>query len=279
MGETKFSVAISVYKKDNPSFFDQALFSIIELQTVKPDEIVLVVDGPVGDGLNLVIDKYVSKYDPFKVIRLKENAGLGNALKLAVENTSYGIVARMDSDDISLPTRFQEQLTFFENHSRVDIVGGDITEFVDHEENIVAYRKVPKTDSEIKKYMKFRCPFNHVSVMFRKSAVMAAGSYQDLFWNEDYYLWIRMAENNAIMANTGTVLVNVRTGNDMYQRRGGRKYFESEKYLQRYMFRRKMIDRHTYLFNVIKRWIVQIALPNSLRGWVFRTFARQRNYQ
>lgn len=87
MGETKFSVAISVYKKDNPSFFDQALFSIIELQTVKPDEIVLVVDGPVGDALNLVIDKYVNKYDPFKVIRLKENAGLGNALKLAVENT------------------------------------------------------------------------------------------------------------------------------------------------------------------------------------------------
>ncbi len=279
MGETKFSVAISVYKKDNPSFFDQALFSIIELQTVKPDEIVLVVDGPVGDALNLVIDKYVNKYDPFKVIRLKENAGLGNALKLAVENTSYGIVARMDSDDISLPTRFEEQLTFFENGSRVDIVGGDIAEFVDHEENIVAYRKVPKNDSEIKKYMKFRCPFNHVSVMFRKSAVMAAGGYQDLFWNEDYYLWIRMAENNAIMANTGTVLVNVRTGNDMYQRRGGRKYFESEKYLQRYMLRRKMIDRHTYLFNVLKRWIVQIALPNSLRGWVFRTFARQRNCQ
>ena len=143
----------------------------------------------------------------------------------------------------------------------------------------MAYRKVPKNDSEIKKYMKFRCPFNHVSVMFRKSAVMAAGGYQDLFWNEDYYLWIRMAENNAIMANTGTVLVNVRTGNDMYQRRGGRKYFESEKYLQRYMLRRKMIDRHTYLFNVLKRWIVQIALPNSLRGWVFRTFARQRNCQ
>ena len=229
--------------------------------------------------MNLVIDKYVNKYDPFKVIRLKENAGLGNALKLAVENTSYGIVARMDSDDISLPTRFEEQLTFFENGSRVDIVGGDIAEFVDHEENIVAYRKVPKNDSEIKKYMKFRCPFNHVSVMFRKSAVMAAGGYQDLFWNEDYYLWIRMAENNAIMANTGTVLVNVRTGNDMYQRRGGRKYFESEKYLQRYMLRRKMIDRHTYLFNVLKRWIVQIALPNSLRGWVFRTFARQRNCQ
>ena len=279
MGETKFSVAISVYKKDNPSFFDQALFSIIELQTVKPDEIVLVVDGPVGDALNLVIDKYVNKYDPFKVIRLKENAGLGNALKLAVENTSYGIVARMDSDDISLPTRFEEQLTFFENGSRVDIVGGDIAEFVDHEENIVAYRKVPKNDSEIKKYMKFRCPFNHVSVMFRKSAVMAAGGYQDLFWNEDYYLWIRMAENNAIMANTGTVLVNVRTGNDMYQRRGGRKYFESEKYLQRYMLRRKMIDRHTYLFNALKRWIVQIALRNSLRGWVFRTFARHRNGQ
>ena len=270
-----FSIAMSVYKSDNPSFFDRALSSITELQTVMPDEIVLVVDGTVSEELNKVIAKYEKKYDVFNVIRLEKNGGLGNALKIAVENAKFELIARMDSDDVSSPTRFEEQLRFFKIHPEIDIVGGDITEFIGEETNVVGTRSVPKSDVDIREYMKTRCAMNHVSVMYKKSAVQAAGGYQDWFWNEDYYLWIRMWLNNAIFANTGTVLVNVRVGEEMYQRRGGHKYFESEKRLQDYMLKHGMISRVTYMKNVGKRFIVQKVLPNKLRGFVFRMFARE----
>lgn len=270
-----FSVAISVYKNDNPVHFRRALESITSRQTLQPDEIVLVVDGPVPDEINTVIDEFSSIYGIFNVIRLQENGGLGNALRLAVENAKYDIIARMDSDDVSLPGRFESQINAFRDDHELDIVGGDISEFIGEEINIVAYRKVPIADVRIREYMKKRCPLNHVSVMYKKRAVQEAGGYLDLFWNEDYYLWIRMAEHGCKMGNTGTVLVNVRTGADMYKRRGGKKYFESEKLLQQYMLRNKMIGRSVYMTNVLKRWVVQCVLPSGVRGWVFRKFARR----
>lgn len=271
----KFSIAISVYKNDNPIFFDRALESITDLQTIKPDEICLVVDGPIPNEIDEVIVKYDKKYT-LKIIRLEKNGGLGNALKIATENATYDLIARMDSDDVSVPTRFEEQLKFFEEHPEIDIVGGNITEFINEETNIVAKRCVPTTNEDIRGYMKKRCAFNHVSVMFKKRAILDVGGYLDWHYNEDYFLWIRMWLNNAIMANTGSVLVNVRTGTDMYSRRGGRKYYESEKSLQQYMYQHKMINWHTYILNVAKRFIMQCLLPNSIRGWVFRHLAREK---
>lgn len=271
-----FSVAISVYKSDNPIYFDRALSSITDLQTIKPDEVVLVVDGPVSKDIDLVIKKYEDKYPFFNVIRLETNGGLGNALKIAVENAKYDLIARMDSDDVSVNTRFAEQLSFFVNNPDIDIVGGDITEFIDKESNVVGKRSVPKSNYEIREYMKTRCAMNHVSVMYKKASVINAGGYQDWFWNEDYYLWIRMWLNGAKFANTGTVLVNVRVGEEMYQRRGGAKYFNSEKGLQDYMLQHNMINYITYLNNVGKRFVVQKLLSNKIRGWVFRTFARKK---
>lgn len=269
-----FSVAMSVYRSDDPIFFDRALASITELQTVMPDEVVLIVDGPVSNKLNQVIEKYEQLYPIFHIIRLKKNGGLGNALKIAVESAQYDVIARMDSDDVSLPTRFEQQLRFFEQHPETDIVGGDITEFIGEESNVVGKRAVPQSNADIREYMKKRCAMNHMSVMYKKDAVQAAGGYQDWFWNEDYYLWIRMWLNDAVFGNTGTVLVNVRVGEEMYQRRGGEKYFNSEKRLQDYMLEHKMISRTLYIENVAKRFIIQKILPNSVRGWVFRTFAR-----
>lgn len=273
---TPFSVAMSVYHKDNAEYFDRALASITSLQSVMPEEIVLVADGPLNEALDGVITKYETMYPALMtVIRLPENRGLGNALKLASEATRNELIARMDSDDISLPDRFAQQLKCFADDPALDVIGGDISEFVDTEDNIVAHRSVPVSNEEIYDYMKTRCPLNHMSVMYKKASVFAAGGYLDLFWNEDYYLWIRMAENRAKMRNTGTTLVNVRTGRDMYSRRGGKAYYKSEKFLQKYMLERKMIRRHTYLLNLAKRFIVQRLLPNRIRGWVFRTFARR----
>ena len=270
-----FSVAMSVYKNDNPAHFRRALESITSGQTLQPDEIVLVVDGPVPDEINTVIDEYSSIYSIIYLIRLKENGGLGNALRLAVEAAKNEIIARMDSDDVSLPDRFERQINAFRYDPKLDIIGGDISEFIGEESNIVAYRKVPIADAGIKEYIKKRCPFNHMSVMYKKNAVQAAGGYLDLFWNEDYYLWIRMVEHGCKMSNTGTVLVNVRTGADMYKRRGGKKYFKSEVFLQRFMLDNHLISRPVYLWNVTIRFILQRLLTNKLRGWVFRRFARE----
>lgn len=271
-----FSVAMSVYKSDNPDFFDRALSSITDEQTIIPNEIVLVVDGPVSNEINNVINKYEKKYEIFNVIRLEQNGGLGNALKIAVKNATHELIARMDSDDVSVSTRFEEQLKYFEINPGIDIVGGDITEFIGEENNIVGKRSVPVSNDSIREYMKTRCAMNHVSVMYKKKSVESAGGYQDWFWNEDYYLWIRMWLNGAVFANTGSVLVNVRVGEEMYQRRGGSKYFESEKGLQDYMLKNKMINHSTYIKNVAKRLIIQKLMPNKLRGWVFRTFARKK---
>ena len=209
-----------------------------------------------------------------KVIWLSENSGLGIALQTAVSKCSNEIIARMDSDDIAVLDRFEQQLNVFLTQQEVDIVGGDIQEFINTLEYKTGKRKVPISDSAIKHYMKKRCPFNHMTVMYKKEAVTRAGGYQDLFWNEDYYLWIRMAVKNCVMANTGTVLVNVRVNDDMYRRRGGVQYFKSEKYLQDFMLKQGMIHYMEYITNLAKRFIVQILLPNKIRGWVFRKFAR-----
>lgn len=271
-----FSVAMSVYKSDNAVFFSRALDSITESQTVIPNEIVLVVDGPVSKEINDVIGKYTKKYGIFKVIRLKKNVGLGRALKVAIENSTYDLIARMDSDDISVPTRFEEQLRYFELNPETDVLGGDITEFIGEENNIVGKRVVPLTNDSIREFMKERCGMNHVSVMYKKEAVKQAGGYQDLFWNEDYYLWIRMWLNNAVFANTGSALVNVRVGEDMYRRRGGSKYFKSEKKLQDYMLKYGMISYPLYIKNIAKRFVIQKLMPSNIRGFIFRIFAREK---
>ncbi len=273
--EKDFSVCMSVYKNDKPEYVVVALDSIIQ-QSVQPTEIVLVVDGPVPDALNEVLNDFETKNaDLFHIIRLPQNGGLGNALRLAVENTKYELIARMDSDDICMPRRFEKQLAYFEQDPQISIVGGTISEFIDSPDHVVGQRICPLTDAEIRKYMKTRCGYNHMTVMFRKSEVLRVGNYQDWFWNEDYYLWIRMLLGGCKFANLPDVLVNVRVGKDMYARRGGWKYFKSEAKLQHYMWKHHLIGLPRYLYNVAIRFAVQVAMPNSVRGWVFRTFARK----
>lgn len=268
-----FSVAMCVYGGDSPEFFHTAVESIRH-QTVLPNEVILVVDGPVPEQLNQIIDR-LEKQPEFRVIRFAENQGHGNARRAGLEACSNELVALMDADDISLPERFEKQLTFFSAHPELSVVGGQISEFVDDPEKSVGKRIVPCEDHELKQYMKKRCPFNQMTVMFRKSDVFSAGGYIDWYCDEDYYLWIRMALQDAKFACTPEVLVNVRVGEEMYARRGGWKYFCSERKLQKYMRKHKLISYPTYAVNVIKRLIVQVLMPNRLRGWVFQHFARE----
>jgi glycosyltransferase involved in cell wall biosynthesis len=272
----QFSVITSVYKNDKPEYIRVALDSLLVQQTVKPDEIVLVQDGPVSHETSRLLLEYKDNYDEkLNVIKLTQNKGLGNALMLGVENAKYDIVARMDSDDICAPDRFEKQLAYLESHPECDIVGGQITEFIDTPDNIVGKREVPCDNEAIYHYMRSRCALNHPTVMFKKKAVLDAGNYQDWFWNEDYYMWIRMMEQGCVFANLPDVLVNMRSGLDQYGRRGGKKYFDSEIGIKKLMLEKGMITRKEYFINYIQRFIIQLMLPNSVRGWVFRTFARK----
>jgi glycosyltransferase involved in cell wall biosynthesis len=273
MENQKFSVSMCVYGKDNPAWFETAVESILN-QTAKPDEVVLVVDGPVPDALNQIIEKYEA-LDFFRIIRFAENQGHGNARRAGLEACTHELVALMDADDISRPERFEKQLARFCEDPALSIVGGNIAEFIDTPENAVGFRIVPNADEEIKAYMKKRCPFNQVTVMFKKNDVQAVGGYIDWFWEEDYYIWLRMYLGGQRFANVDGVLVDVRVGKEMYQRRGGMKYFKSEAKLQKFMRKNKIIGFGTYFMNVTKRLIVQILLPNRLRGWVFQKFARK----
>ncbi len=272
----KFSVCTSIYRNDNPDYVRVSLDSITKKQTQKPSEVVLVVDGPIPDILTSLIKEYERLDSIYKVIWLPENKGLGNALKVGVDNATYSIVARMDSDDISLPDRFEKQIRFLEENPDIDIVGGQMTEFIANPDNIVGKREVPLSNEEIYSFMKSRCALNHVTVMFRKEAVIKVGNYQDWFWNEDYYLWVRMMKAGCKFANIPDVVVNVRSGGDQYARRGGRKYFDSEIGIKQLMLKEGMITKAQFAVNYVERFIVQLMLPNSLRGWVFRKFARKK---
>lgn len=273
----EFSVCTSVYKNDSAEFVRTALDSMLVNQSVKPTEIVLVQDGPVPNELAAVLTEYESYYpEVMHIIRLEKNGGLGNALKLGVENAKFGLCARMDSDDICIPDRFEKQLAYLEAHPECDIVGGQMTEFIDKPDNIIGRRDVPLTNEEIYQFMKNRCALNHVTVMFRKEAVLKVGNYQDWFWNEDYYLWVRMMMNHSVFANIPDVAVNVRSGADQYARRGGKKYFDSEIGIKKLMLKNDMITKKEYIVNYVERFIIQLMLPNSVRGWVFRKFARQQ---
>lgn len=273
--EKKFSVLMSVYKKDNPKYFEQAVESIIN-QTVIPSEVVIVIDGPIYDELKIAVNNMAKKHSIIKIIALEENLGLGLALKKGMEYCSYELIARMDSDDISCPNRFEKQLECFEKDENLSLVGSNISEFIDNDQNIISKRNVPEKHQDICKYLKKRCPFNHMTVMFKKASVEQAGGYLDYKFMEDYYLWIRMFLSKSKFYNIQDTLVLVRVSNDMYKRRAGYKYFKNMASLYKYMLKNRIISYPMYFFNNLSRFLIQVLMPNFIRKIIYKHFLRKK---
>ena len=271
--DVPYTVCLSVYKNDCPKYFLAAIRSVAQ-QTIMPYEIILTIDGPISSELEESIVLFQKEYPSLRIIRFLDNKGHAAARQAAIEAAKTDLIAIMDSDDISISNRMELELQYLQQHPEVDIVGGQIEEFIENESNIVGTRVVPLQDGNIKKYLKKRCPMNLVTVFFKKDAIQRVGGFVDWYCEEDYYLWIRMAEAGCVFANIDKTLVFVRVGNEMYQRRGGWKYFKSEEKIQRYMFVHKLIRFHTYLYNTIIRFILQVLMPNKLRGFIFQKFAR-----
>ena len=262
-----FSVLMSVYIKENPKYFDRALQSITDDQILKPNQIVLVKDGPLTDELEKIIKKWSEKYkNLFKIIPLEKNMGLGEALRIGIENCSYNLIARMDTDDIAKPERFQEQIKIFKNNE-VDLVGSWIDEFweVDNKIKVQKIRKAPEKDKEIKEKLKFLNSFNHPTVMYRKNEVLKAGSYSEKYHlMEDYYLWIRMTMNSCKFYNIQKSLLFFRTTPDTYKRRGGIRFVKADILFQKELLKIGFINIFEYLRNLFVRISFRIV-PWQLR--------------
>lgn len=271
-----FSVLMSVYIKENPMYLNESIKSVVN-QTYLPSEIVIVKDGPLTNELNMVIDKYKEDYnDLFKIIELEENVGLGKALNIGIKNCTYDIIARMDSDDICVKDRFEKQIKVFKENENIDLVGSYISEFSGNKDNIENIRAVPTSHDDIVKYSKRRNPFNHMTVMYKKSAVLDSGNYQESFLNEDYNLWVRMLVKGYKVSNIPESLVLVRCDENTYRRRGGIKYIKSEVSLQKKFLELNHINFYEFFSNILIRCGVRI-MPNFIRKEIYNSLLRSKS--
>lgn len=274
MNYEKYSVLMSVYHKEQSEYLKESIESILK-QSILPDEIVLVKDGPLTKDLNDVI-YYYSDNSLFNIVELSENVGLGKALEIGVHECRNEFIARMDTDDISHPNRCEEQLKLLQNNPEISVVGSSVVEFIGSIHNKISIKEVQTNSLSIARKMRSRNPMNHPTVMFRKSDVLLAGNYQDWYLNEDYFLWIRMLKLNMSFTNISEPLVFMRITNETYLRRGGFKYFLTQKRLFDYMLSNGMITIVQYLFNNVSRFVIRVVFPNSIRKIIYVTFLRKK---
>lgn len=223
MSKTKITVLMSLYKGEKAAYFRQSLNSIFE-QTLLPEEVLVVLDGPISDSLKQVLDAYVQRYPAIHLLPQEKNLGLGYSLAIGVKAARNNLIARMDTDDIMRKDRLALQAKKFEENPNLTICGSNIAEFADSPTNIISRRNVPEHNEEIRQFSKKRNPFNHMTVMYKRESVLAAGNYQPMKGFEDYYLWARMLKQGIQAFNIQQDLVFARTGADMFTRRGGLKY-------------------------------------------------------
>lgn len=269
-----FSVLISVYKKEKAEYLKRALQSVIN-QTLKPTEIVIVKDGPLTKELDDCIEDFQKQNSKlFKILSFKENRGLGLALRDGVKACKYEYIARMDSDDISKPDRFEKQFNYLQKHPETALLGTWITEFSKDENNPDTVTKLPCTHQEIIKFAKRRNPFRHVTVVLKKSAVIQSGNYRDFLWFEDYDLFVRILQKGYIAANISECLVNVRADKDMFARRGGWQYLKQDYRFQKFLLKTGFITSAEFLMNIVIRTIVRL-MPDAVRSWIYKKFLRK----
>lgn len=268
-----YSVLMSVYHKEKAEYLKLAMQSMFN-QTILTNDFVLVCDGPLTTELDSVIDEMKALYpDVLNIVRLSKNGGLGNALNEGLKRCKNEFVARMDSDDISLTDRCERQIAVFEQMSDISLCSGTIGEFESDPVQIAYYKTLPETNDKIIKYSRKRCPFNHPCVMYKKSAVLSSGGYQDFYLLEDYYLWVRMLAKGYKGYNLKSTILLMRTGSGMYDRRGGVEYAKSQRKLFKYMKDIKYISKGEFLMVNVIRSAVALA-PTRFRKQFYSKILR-----
>lgn len=266
-----YSVLMSVYYKERPEYLELAIQSILN-QTMLTNDFVIVEDGELTDELENIITFFETQNRCFHIIRRKKNMGLGYSLAEGVKACKNNVIARMDSDDYSLPNRCEEELRKIEQG--YDLVGTNIEEFQGDISNVIAEKKMPSNIQEIKEYAKYRNPFNHPSVMFKKNVVIDAGNYHDIFRLEDYELWIRLIQSNIKCCNIDLPLVKMRVNNEYYKRRGGKENLKSHISLKKMMLEAGMISRLEYIKGVILM-TARAYCPGRIKQTLYKKLLRR----
>lgn len=269
----QYSALGSIYHRESPDALLQCLESLVIATQGDEAEIVLVQDGPIGPELHAVVDAFRARLNIVDVV-LPKNVGLGPALNNGLARCSHSLVARFDTDDIYTPQRFRLQLAEFANRPQLVLLGGWIAEFEFDPAHCHAQRRTPISHTLIKKYARKRNPFNHMTVMFRKQAVLSAGGYGEEYLFEDYALWVRMIQAGCETDNVPSIITYARTGAGMYQRRGGWRYACSELRLLRWFHSTGFVSTTTFLMNAATRMPVRL-LPAMVRGWIYRHSLRR----
>lgn len=271
-----FSVLSSIYYKERPEYLEQCFESIWDMQTYKPTEIVLVLDGPIGEELTVCVQKWQSKIgSPLKVVPLPQNVGLGKALNEGLKQCSYNWVFRMDTDDICTSDRFEKQIKFIQQNPNVVLFGGQILEFDQNISDADVLKAVPTTYEQIKKFAQNRCPFNHMTVAYKRDVILSLGGYQHHLFMEDYNLWLRVIGNDYQVANLPDVLLYARVGNGMHARRKGFQYIKSEKQLLDLKKQLKIQSPFYATIYFIVRSTFRL-MPANLLGKIYNTFLRKK---
>jgi glycosyltransferase involved in cell wall biosynthesis len=269
-----FSLLMSVYGGDDPGYLDAAYRSVVHDQTRRPDDVVLVQDGPVPEPLGAMIATLIETSPvPARLLVLDANVGLGPALDQGMAACAHDIVARMDADDIAVPRRFEVQLPAVE--AGADLVGSALLEFDESPQDIVGRRVPPLTSEEILRYSRFHQPFNHPTIVYRRSAVQAVGGYRSLPLMEDYLLFAKMIQHGARVANIAEPLVLYRVGAGAYARRGGVTLLKSEWALQRRLYGLGFTSRGQFVRNIAIRGGYRLV-PERLRKPAYRRWIALR---
>jgi glycosyltransferase involved in cell wall biosynthesis len=274
---SKVSVLMSLYIKEKPEYFRASMDSILA-QTYPADEIVLIEDGPLTEELYRAVAEYEELcknnncYPDLHIHAFPENRQLGRALAKGVELCRNELIARMDTDDIAMPDRLQKQTAYMDAHPEVSVAGGALREFND-EGTVDRVKQMPKTQEEIRVYCKLRNPLNHMTVMYRRSAILEAGNYQHFPYLEDYSLWSRMIAKDYQIRNLEDVLVKARTSVGLVKRRSGWAYFQNFRRLRKLQHELGLTGTLEYrkvlagTFIVIMQpgWVKELAYKKVLR--------------
>lgn len=273
-----FSVLMSVYEKDNPDYYKLALESVTTYQTLKPNQIVIVYDGPVPLEIesNTIEVKQMNPDVEFTIIKQDKNQGLATALNVGLRECANEYVARMDADDYAVPDRFQKQISFLSKHSNIDVLGGTIAEFAENPQKIISIRTVGHTHEEILKMAKRRNPFNHMTVIYKKSKVLAVGGYNVDFGKlEDYKLWVDLIANGAETLNLEDVLIHMRIGNGMLSRRSNKREIQDWDKLQKDLINAGIINQFESILNKIYIRVF-VYMPVGLKKNIYKMALRKK---
>ncbi|MBJ7639943.1 glycosyltransferase [Weissella confusa] len=270
------TVLMSIYSKSKLDELKTALYSVFSQQSVRPKAILIVEDGPVSEEVELfLID--MAQMVPLKIISLEKNVGLALALQEGLKKVDTVLVARMDSDDISVPNRFELQLKEFNLDPKLAVVGGSVSEFSRTIGDAKFIRQLPEHDEAVRRFSKFRSPFNHPTVMMKTAEIKKVGGYKSLGKLEDYFLWVRLLTSKEItVLNLPEILVHMRAGQSLYQRRGGSSEMIQHFWiLRRYMLQEKQLNYVQFIVSMTTN-AISILISPKLRMSLYSLFLRKK---